>query len=66
VNSEVKVQFNGPCPFCGEFIAETEVDPCSLTVTTLKEQWQVWRCHAECFKKQIVENPYIDLSPAHF
>ena len=66
MNSEVEVQFNGPCPFCGELIEETEVDPCSLTVTTSKELWQVWHCHAECFKKQIVENPYIDLSPAHF
>ena len=66
MSSEREVQFNGPCPFCGEFIEENETDPCSLTVTTRKELWQVWQCHAQCFKNRVVENAYIDLSPAHF
>jgi len=51
---DVEVQFNGPCPFCGEPIEETETDPCSLTATTRKELWQVWQCHGECFKKKLL------------
>jgi hypothetical protein len=66
MSSEVEVQFNGPCPFCGELIEQTEVDPCSLTVTTQNQLWQLWYCHAKCFKQRIVENPHVDLSPAHF
>jgi hypothetical protein len=63
---ETKVTFNGPCPFCGEFIADSDVDPCRLRVETKSGKWQVWSCHAACFKAKIVENPHIDLSPAHF
>ena len=66
MSTETKVSFNGPCPFWGELIEETELDPCSITVTTRKDLWQLWHCHAECFKQRIVENPYVDLSPAHF
>jgi hypothetical protein len=66
MSTEVEVNFNGPCPFCGELIEETEIDPCSLTVTTRKKLWQLWYCHAECFKQRIAENEYVDLSPAHF
>jgi len=66
VKPEPKVTFNGPCPFCGEFIADSEVDPCRVTVETKSGKWQVWACHAACFKAKIVENPHIDLSPAHF
>jgi hypothetical protein len=61
-----KVTFDGPCPFCGEMIAHSDVDPCRVTVETSKGKWQVWSCHAACFKDKIVENPHIDLSPAHF
>jgi hypothetical protein len=59
------VEFRGPCPFCGEFIEESELDPCSVTVTTKTGLWQVWYCHGRCFKGLVVENPHLDLSPAH-
>ena len=61
----VKVQF-GHCCFCGENIVITEIDPCRITVETVKEKWQVWFCHAKCFKERLFSNPEIDLSPAHF
>lgn len=61
----VEIKFNGPCPFCGELIEDTEIDPCFLTVTTKEGRWQKWWCHAQCFKSKIVENPFVDLSPAH-
>ena len=61
-----KVEFRGPCPFCGKLIEESKTDPCQLTVKTKEGKQQVWSCHAECFKGKIVENPYCDLSPAHF
>jgi hypothetical protein len=60
------VKFNGPCPFCGEFIEDSGLDPCSVTVTTKAGLWQVWYCHARCFKALVVENPHIDLLPSHF
>jgi hypothetical protein len=28
--------------------------------------WQVWTCHATCFKELITTETEIDLSPAHF
>lgn len=62
----VKVKFNGPCCFCGKFIDDTAVDPCSVVVQTREEKWQVWYCHSTCFRNLIAENPYMDLSPAHF
>ncbi len=61
-----EVEFNGPCPFCGKLIDESEIDPCRVTVETKSGKWQVWYCHAECFKSRIVGNDYMDLSPAHF
>jgi hypothetical protein len=62
----MKVEFNGPCPFCGKIIEPSKVDPCSLSVTTKEGMSQVWSCHAACFKEKIVPNDYVDLSPAHF
>ena len=61
----VKIGF-GPCCFCGGEIEATEVDPCSLAVETVANKWQMWFCHAECFKSRIVTDSYMDLSPAHF
>jgi hypothetical protein len=61
-----KAKFNGPCPFCGNFVEESDVDPCRVTVETQSGKPQVWFCHAACFKAKIVDNPFIDLSPAHF
>ena len=47
-------------------IDATDVDPCRLIVETRTGKPQVWFCHVQCFKSKIVENPYMDLSPAHF
>ena len=63
--SEVKIGW-GPCCFCGGEIVASEVDPCSIRVETATRKWQMWFCHAECFKKEIVTDSYMDLSPAHF
>ena len=63
-NSEPKIVW-GPCCFCGDQIEPTAIDPCRVQVTTESGKWQVWYCHAACFKKRIVEHP-MDLSPAHF
>lgn len=38
------------CYLCHENIPETEVDPCSVVVTTRQGRWQEWFCHAACFK----------------
>jgi hypothetical protein len=65
-DKEVKVNFGGPCCFCGEMIEETKIDPCRITVEIKNGLWQVWFCHAQCFKERIAKNDYIDLSPAHF
>jgi hypothetical protein len=61
-----EIKFNGPCVFCGQLIDDTRIDPCSVTVETREGLSQVWYCHANCFKNRVVENPYVDLSPAHF
>lgn len=63
----VDVNFGaGPCLFCGQLIDEVGVDPCSVTVETSTGAWQVWSCHAECFRAKIVDNEYVDLSPGIF
>jgi hypothetical protein len=64
-SDELSIQM-GPCCFCGEDIVESAVDPCSVNVETSGEKWQVWFCHANCFKERIVKDAEIDLSPAHF
>jgi len=56
----------GPCCFCGRDIAKTDVDPCRVTVETSKGKWQVWYCHAACFKNRISTEAEPDLSPAIF
>jgi hypothetical protein len=60
---EKDVRF-GPCCFCGEQIDASEVDPCRVTVETSAAKWQVWFCHAECFKARLTDNPMFE--PAHF
>ena len=62
---EVKVRW-GPCCFCGKDIEASDTHPCRLTMETASEQWQVWFCHAMCFKSRISTAEDIDLSPAHF
>ena len=47
----------GPCCFCALEITQTSIDPCRLTVETAGGKWQVWFCHAECFKEQLSTEP---------
>lgn len=54
------------CCFCGKLIEETDVDPCTVRVATVQDQWQVWFCHSACFRERIFKDDKIDLSPAHF
>ena len=56
----------GPCVFCGKTIDAFEIDPCKVTVTTRAGEWQVWWCHAACFKDRIAKDTLIDLSPEFF
>jgi hypothetical protein len=62
----LEIKFSGPCLFCRKLIEDTEIDPCSLTVTTKDGRWQNWWCHAQCFKSKIVETEFGNLSPARF
>jgi hypothetical protein len=63
----ITVKF-GPCCFCGRDIEETGVDPCSVKVETLGGKWQVWKCHASCFRQKLAELPEAPglFEPAHF
>ena len=61
-SEEAKIK--DPCCFCGESISQTEIEPCRLTVETSKGKWQIWYCHADCFKKCLQEDPM--LVPAFF
>ena len=58
----------GPCCFCGKDIEETDVDPLWLRAETASSKWQVWHCHAACFKRVLVELPEMPgfFDPAHF
>ena len=47
----------GPCCFCGCDIESTGVDPCRVTVETEAGKWQVWSCHARCFKARLTDPP---------
>jgi hypothetical protein len=56
------------CCFCGSSIANGDVDPCQLVVTTNSGQWQVWFCHGQCFKSHLGSLPEASgfFAPAHF
>jgi hypothetical protein len=54
----------GPCCFCGATCEEGEHDPCRVTVETSEGKWQVWFCHARCFKALLKTD--FGLEPAHF
>lgn len=56
----------GPCCFCGGEIEKNAVDPARVTVETVSGKWQVWVCHAGCFKLLLIKDSPVDLSPAHF
>lgn len=58
----------GPCCFCAQDIEPTEVDPCRVSVETQADKWQVWFCHARCFKAKLTDLPGAPgfFAPAHF
>jgi hypothetical protein len=58
----------GPCCFCALEITQTSIDPCRVTVETAGGKWQVWFCHAECFKERLSTHPEMlsMFPPAHF
>jgi hypothetical protein len=58
----------GPCCFCGLLIDSSEIDPCSVMVSTAQKKWQVWYCHALCFKARLNLDPNLNglFDPAHF
>lgn len=56
----------GPCCFCNQQISASDVDPCAVTVTTAAEKWQVWYCHAACFRDRLSKRPDGFFDPAHF
>jgi len=58
----------GPCCFCAREISQSAVDPCRVTVETAAGKWQVWFCHAECFKQRLSSQPDVlgASPPAHF
>ena len=63
-----KVQW-GPCCFCGNDILANSVDPCSVEVKTSRGKWQLWVCHAACFKERLTDPPGYPkgfLGPQHF
>lgn len=66
-NSSTKVEW-GPCCFCGLGIQPSPVDPCRVQVSTASSKWQVWFCHAACFKQRIKNAPEAPglFDPAHF
>jgi len=43
----------GPCYFCARDIEPSDVNPCRVQVSTAGGKWQVWMCHAACFKERI-------------
>ena len=50
--SQSKGPFCGLCPFCGEPIAESPLDPCSVTVITRSGKGQTWNVHAKSLHEQ--------------
>jgi hypothetical protein len=62
------VTFGGQCCFCGNPIEANDLDPCEVTVSTAGQKWQVWWCHAQCFKDRITDPPEAPgfFAPAHF
>jgi hypothetical protein len=56
----------GPCCFCNQPIADSDADPCAVTVSTSSGLWQVWRCHAECFRERLFHREDGLFDPTHF
>ena len=47
----------GPCCFCGKDIDSVDPDPCCITVTTARDEGQMWWCHAKCFRERLLTTP---------
>jgi hypothetical protein len=56
----------GPCCFCNEPIASSNTDPCRVTVSTTNDRWQVWYCHATCFRDRLFNREDGMFEPAMF
>ena len=47
----------GLCCFCAQPVDAWLVEPCRVTVETQAGNWQVWYCHARCFKSRLASLP---------
>jgi hypothetical protein len=56
----------GPCCYCNRQIESTKIDPCMVKVQTRDGLWQVWHCHARCFRERIFAREDGLFDPAHF
>jgi hypothetical protein len=47
---------------------DTKTDPCWVRVETAEAKWQIWHCHAACFRERLVDLPEMPgfFEPAHF
>jgi hypothetical protein len=44
------------CCFCGQLVEQEYPDPCTIVVSTVKEDgWQQWYCHAACFRERLAD-----------
>ena len=43
------------CCFCGKEIETRGPDPCKLIFHTSDHNSEYWKCHAQCFKANMVE-----------
>jgi len=56
----------GPCCFCNGQIERSDADPCRVAVETREGKWQVWYCHADCFRERVFAREDGLFDPAHF
>ena len=58
----------GPCCFCGLPIQANGTEPCHLQVSPTSRKWQMWFCHASCFKERLAKSAELMglFDPAHF
>ena len=66
-DDKMKVEW-GPCCFCAQAIESSDTDPCRVRVETATGKWQVWFCHAACFRERLTDPPECPgfMEPAHF
>ena len=58
--------YSGTGGFCNQEIERSDVDPCCVTVETVDGRWQVWRCHARCFRERVFSRDDGLFDPEHF